>query len=152
MIPEITVTKLFAVAAIAGTLMSFSSESNHTLPVEGKYRWVFEIPGKGAQTSVHDFRKSSVVYTMQGSAYNVEYAMNVLDYNRELNRVILKGAEGSPKAGRFFAIFLKNVTEDAVTMYKKEFASLEEALVFPLPSESDTESHGWNRYLKFRQD
>ncbi len=87
---------------------------------------------------------------MQGAAYSVEYGMNVLDYNRELNRIILKGTEGSPKAGRFFTIFLKNVTEDALTMYKKEFASLEEAMVFPLPSESDTESHGWNMYQKVR--
>ncbi len=151
MILEITGTKLIAMAAIAGALMSFSSGTNRTLPVEGRYRWVFEIPGKGAQTSVHDFRQNAVVYTMQGSAYSVEYTMNVLDYNRELNRIILKGADGSPKAGRFFAIFLKSITEDAVTMYKKEFASLEETIVFPLPSDADTESHGWNTYRKVRE-
>ncbi len=148
MIPEITGTKLFAMAAVVSILMSFSTGSTRTLPVQGKYKWVFEIPGKGAQTSVHDFRPNSIVYTMQGSAYSVEYAMNVLDYNKELNRILLKGADGSPKAGRFFAIFLKGVSGDALTMYKKEFASLEEALVFPLPSDSDTESHGWNMYSK----
>ncbi len=148
MILEITGIKLIAMAAFAGTLLSFSAETTHTLPVQGKYKWVFEIPGKGAQTSVHDFRQNSVVYTMQGSAYSVEYGMNVLDYNRELNRIILKGTDGSPKAGRFFAIFLKDVTKDAVTMYKKEFVSLENAIVFPLPSDSDTESHGWNTYRK----
>ncbi len=150
MIFEITGTKLITMAVMAGTLMSFGTQNARPLPVQGKYKWVFEIPGKGAQTSVHDFQQNAVVYTMQGQAYNVEYGMNVLDYNRELNRIILKGADGSPKAGRFFTIFLKNVTEDALTMYKKEFASLEEAIVFPLPSESDTESHGWNVYQKTR--
>lgn len=113
-------------------------------PVKGKYRWDFEIQGSGLQTSVHDFTDKAILYTMQGPAYTVEYRMDIL--KQENNRYLLKG--DGPKGGKYFVIYLKDVTPEAITLYKKEFATLQEAEAFPEPSPDNTESHGWNVYTR----
>ncbi|MBX2952058.1 MAG: hypothetical protein KF870_06105 [Leadbetterella sp.] len=136
--------KLLPALVLTGTLMALTTDQ----PVKGKYRWDFEIPGSGVQTSVHDFSDTHILYTMKGSAYTVEYRMDIVKH--EKNRYTLKGAEGSPKSGRYFVIFLKDITPDAITMYKKEFATLEEALAFPEPDSGNTESHGWNVYSRVK--
>lgn len=137
--------RILPVLVLTGTLMTFATD---TPPVKGKYRWDFEIPGSGVQTSVHDFADTYIHYTMKGAAYTVEYRMDIVKY--EKNRYILKGAEDGPKSGRYFVIFLKDVTADAVTLYKKELPTLEEALAFPEPDAGNTESHGWNVYSRVK--
>lgn len=132
--------KILPALVLTGILMAFTTDP----PVKGKYRWDFEIPGSGVQTSVHDFAGDHILYTMKGAAYTVEYRMDIV--KQEKNRYTLKGAEGSPKSGRYFVIFLKDITPDAITMYKKELSTLEEAMAFPEPDADNTESHGWNVY------
>lgn len=134
--------KILPALVLTGTLMVFTADT----PVKGKYRWDFEIQGSGVQSSVHDFTDSYILYTMKGAAYNVEYRMDIIRH--EKGHYVLKGAEGSPKSGRFFVIYLKDITPNAITLYKKEFATLEEAEAFPQPDVSNTESHGWNVYTR----
>lgn len=134
--------KILSSLVLTFTLMAFTNDT----PVKGKYRWDFEIPGSGVQSSVHDFADTCILYTMKGSAYTVEYRMDILKH--EKNRYLLKGAEGSPKSGRFFVIYLKDITSDTITLYKKEFTTMEEAEAFSQPDISNTESHGWNVYTR----
>ena len=134
--------KILPALVLTGALMAFTTDQ----PVKGKYRWDFEIQGSGVQTSVHEFAEDHILYTMKGPAYTVAYRMDIVEH--EKNRYVLKGAEGSPKSGRYFVIFLKDLTPDALTMYKKEFSTLEEATAFPQPEADNTESHGWNVYTK----
>lgn len=136
--------KILPALVLTGILMTLSSDPS----VTGKYRWDFEIPGSGVQTSVHDFAEDHILYTMKGAAYTVEYRMDIV--KQEKNRYILKGAEGSAKHGRYFVIFLKDITPDAITMYKKELSTLEEARAFPEPDANNSQSHGWNIYSRVK--
>lgn len=134
--------KLLPAVILTGAVITFRADT----PVKGKYRWDFEIQGSGLQSSVHDFADGYILYTMKGAAYTVEYRMDILKH--EKNRYLLQGA--GPKSGKFFVICLANVTQESVTLYKKEFATLEEAEGFPQPDLSNTESHGWNVYTRVK--
>ncbi|WP_128330600.1 hypothetical protein [Apibacter sp. HY039] len=124
------------------------SIQQQTLPVSGKYQWVFEIPNMGTQTSIHDFQTNRVNYQMIGSAYSVEYGMDLLDYDSKSNKLVLKGSEGSAKQDKYFVIFLKDITISTVNMFKKEFSTLQDAKAYSIPADSVSESHGWNVYTK----
>lgn len=137
--------KILPTLLLTGTLLAFTTDDT---PVKGKYRWDFEIPGSGTQSSVHEFADGYILYTMKGAAYTAEYRMDIVKH--EKNRYVLKGAEGGPKSGRYFVIYLKDVSPDAITMYKKELPTLEEALAFPEPDAGNTESHGWNVYSRVK--
>ena len=119
-----------------------------SLPISGSYAWKFSIPAMGEQTSMHNFSNEVIGYTMSGSAYTVNYDMLVKSYETDKKKIITKGKEGSPKAGKYFVIFLKDITTNSVTIYKAEVADEDAAKNYVVPADTDTQNHGWNVYNK----
>jgi len=121
------------------------------LPVSGKYKWSFTITTEISQISTHEFSNEKIRYTMVGGAYNNAYDMILESYDQNESRIISVGqggSEGYNKDGVYFVMFLKDITENSVSIYKKECISKEHAYSFPLPIDSDPNDHGWNKYEK----
>jgi len=121
------------------------------LPIFGKYKWSFNITPEISQISTHEFHNEKIVYTMVGGAYNNAYDMIPENYDLSEGRLVAVGKGGSQgydKEGVYFVMFLKDITENSVLIYKKECTSKEQAYSFPLPNISDTNNHGWNTYKK----
>lgn len=122
--------------------------NTYSVPITGIYHWKFEIPMMGEQVSIHDFQGDIIHYKMEGNAYNVTYDMEVLGYDTNMKKIVAKGTEGGPKANKYFAIFLKNIESNSVVIYKGEYDNLETAQNMSVPSDDDTNFHGWNEYTK----
>jgi len=121
------------------------------LPISGKYKWSFNITPEISQTSMHEFGNEKIRYTMEGGAYNNAYDMIPENYDQSDGRLVAVGqggSEGYNKEGIYFVMFLKDITENSVLIYKKECTSKQQAYDFPLPDISDPNDHGWNIYKK----
>ncbi len=122
------------------------------LPITGTYLWVFNIPGLGTQESQLIFEEDSVLYSMKGPAYTTDYTMIKESYTENDNekRWIGVGKGGSiPKDDVYFVMFLKDITDSTVTIYKHECTNgKEEADTFAYPDENATADYGWNVYFK----
>ncbi len=123
-----------------------------TNPLSGHYVWKFEIPGLGTQESHLTFYTDSTQYIMIGPAYNTNYMMIQESYTENDNekRWIGVGKGGSiPKDGVYFVIFIKDIADNTVKIYKRECnGGKEEAENFPYPEPDATADHGWNTYVK----
>lgn len=120
------------------------------MPVVGKYKWEFEIPGSGIQTSVHEFFPGHIEYSMTGPAHTTAYTQNLVSFDPGQQRCITLGSGGSggDKEGVYFLMFFRNISEGQVTIYKRKCATREEAESFPVPVEDAAEDHGWNVYTR----
>ncbi len=117
------------------------------MPVIGKYKWEFEIPGSGMQTSVHEFFPGHIEYSMTGPAHTTAYTQNMVSFDPGEQRCITLGS-GGDKEGVYFLIFFRDISDGQVTIYKRKCASREEAESFPVPAAEAAEDHGWNVYKK----
>lgn len=121
------------------------------LPLNGTFAWEFSIPGMGNQVSKMTFSEDVVTYSMEGPAYTTNYVMTKVSYT-ELNgqrRWIGIGKGGSiNKDGVYFVMFFKDITENTVTIYKRECSGKAEAETFSYPAADAITDHGWNVYHK----
>ncbi len=117
------------------------------MPVIGKYKWEFEIPGSGTQTSVHEFFPGHIQYSMAGPAHSTAYTQNLVAFDPAEQRCITVGS-GGDKEGVYFLMFFRYINDEQVTIYKRKCATREEAENFPVPAMDATEDHGWNVYTK----
>lgn len=124
---------------------------NAKLPVNGTFAWEFSIPTVGDQVSEMTFTEDSIVYNMAGPAYTTSYVMMKESY-REQNdqrRWIGTGKGGSiNKDGVYFVMFFKDITDNTVTIYKRECSGKAEAENFSYPAADAITDHGWNVYHK----
>lgn len=122
------------------------------LPINGRYIWEFHIPEVNAdQISIHDFSNEVIKYEMAGSAYTNSYEMKPVYYSETEGRLVAVGKGGSggySKDGVYFVLFIKDITEESIVLYKKECSSREEAYSFAKPADGDLTNHGWNVYAK----
>ncbi|WP_018675663.1 hypothetical protein [Riemerella columbina] len=143
---------LFMVCNIAMSCNRDGSETKPEVklpeaPIKGTYVWKFTIPSMGEQTSIHTFEGNIIKYKMEGKVYTVLYDMKIESYDDKSKKIIAKGISGT-KEGRYFVMFLKDITLNTVYLYKAEVESLEKAKTFPLPNADDEHNHGWNLYKK----
>ncbi|MBX2922545.1 MAG: hypothetical protein KF746_10170 [Chitinophagaceae bacterium] len=90
-----------------GTTGKLKSDLNKvSLPVNGKYRREFDIPGTGKQTLVFSFTDSVIKVDMTGKALTRNYDLSVLSYDGKTNKILTQGMNGEKK-DVFAAIFLK---------------------------------------------
>lgn len=121
------------------------------LPLSGHYVWTFDIPNVGSQESHLVFYTDSIGYVMSGAAYSTNYVMMQDSYTEQgdKKRWIGIGKGGSiPKDKVWFVMFFKDITNNAVTVYKHECQDKAEAESFPYPADDATADHGWNIYYK----
>lgn len=128
-----------------------SSQLPIDLPISGTYKWDFVIPDVAEQVSIHKFSNDKIEYIMEGSAYSNSYNMIPESYNATEKRIVAVGQGGETPFNKdevYFVMFLKDITETTVTIYKKECTSKQEAYSFSLPNNDDIANHGWNVYEK----
>lgn len=131
-----------------GTTGEFKNDLNESgLPVYGKYRWEFEVPGAGMQTLIFSFTDSVINVDMTGKALTRNYDLSVLLCDGKINKIIAQGMNGEKK-DIFSTIFFKEIREESVMIFKKEFPTQAEAELFDIPPAESTESHGWNKFDK----
>ncbi len=121
------------------------------LPLNGTYAWNFNIPGLGDQVSKMTFFNDSIVYDMAGPAYTTNYTMIKESYTatNDQMRWIGVGKGGSiNKDGVYFVLFFKDISDNAVSIYKRECENKAEAESFAYPAADATADHGWNVYNK----
>ncbi|SDE01528.1 hypothetical protein [Riemerella columbipharyngis] len=116
------------------------------LPVSGVYEWDFEIPGLGTEKSTITFSNTIVLQEMKGKAYNTKYRMKVVSYDSKTKKIVLEGVDS--KKGKYYAMFLKDITSKSTMIYKAEFETKSDADKFARPADDNKENHGWNIYTK----
>lgn len=149
MILQLKFYSFFIIACLAGNLATCGQPVKKNvatkIPFKGVYTWAFEIPGMGKQLSVHSFYADSIRYEMTGSAYTNSYTQQLIAYDAVEQRCVTV-AKGGGKDGVYFVMFFKDVSPAAVTIYKKQCATKEEAMTLPVPDATTKADHGWNIY------
>lgn len=122
--------------------------SNHlkedVFKLTGTFYWNFKLMG-GTQESVHKFYADSIIYQMKGKVYDTKYTMHKLSFDNQLNKWI-----GQDKDSIIYTLFLKNITDSSLVLYKRKCKTngLQEAIDLEVPKVDATEDHGWNLYTK----
>lgn len=135
------------VGSLAACSKSDNDSSQTKIPFSGVFTWEFEIPTMGKQLSVHKFYADSIRFEMTGGAYTNSYLQKLVWYNADEQRCVSVG-EGGGKDGIYFVMFFKNVTPNAMTIYKKQCTSKEEAMTIAEPDAATEADHGWNVYYR----
>lgn len=134
---------------LTGSLIACNEPENDSartkIPFKGVYTWSFEIPGMGEQLSVFRFYTDSIRYEMTGTAYTNSYVQELVSYDAGEQRCVTTG-KGGGKDGIYFVMFFKDITGGAMSIYKKQCRTKEEALTMAKPEAGTKADHGWNVY------
>ncbi len=140
--------KLLILLAFVAMLSSCDSGDENTnlggnsLTFEGSYSREFDVQGV-IQRATYQINQTNINYDLTGGI-STNYDTKKEYYSESENKWVGYRESNST----YYVIFFKNVTENQITLYKKEVASLEEGKNEPIPAANDTDNHGWNTYAK----
>jgi len=114
-----------------------------TIPFTGIWERKFETRPGNFQTAKYAVYQDSIGYTLSGAVGNADYVMLRDTFLLEKNRFI-----GHTSTNQSYLIFVKNISNDSITLYKEEVANITAGLNANFPSDTTTQNHGWNTYGK----
>lgn len=100
------------------------------------------LPGL-PHTATYTITEESIHYALSGSVGTAEYEISRDEYIPDEMRFV-----GHTDKGDFYVIFVKDVRDHELTLYKKEVESVQEGLDTEYPALDDTRNHGWNVYTR----
>ncbi len=119
-----------------------STLKNDEFNLTGAYHWTFYL-GFIKQKSTHIFAKDYIDYSMRGIAHSTDYRIEKISYDDGNKKWIGKSEDGT-----FYVLFFKDITDEAVTIYKHKCTEdMKEAVAFARPTDDETKDHGWNIYV-----
>lgn len=145
--------KAIITSILATALVFVSCNNDDDTPTEqnsrdeitftGTWERQFEpVPGS-THTADYFIYQDSIRYTLTGNLGNADYVMKRDTFLMENNRFV-----GHTDENQYYLIFVKNLTDDSLTLYKQEVENIEEGLSIGVPADDTTENHGWNSYQK----
>lgn len=145
--------KVVITSILAVVLVFISCNNDDNTPIEKKSRdqitftgtWErqFEpVPGN-THTADYFIYQDSIRYTLTGNVGNANYVMKRDTFLMKNNRFI-----GHTNENKYYLIFVKNITDNSLMLYKQEVESINEGLSIDVPADDTTENHSWNTYQK----
>jgi hypothetical protein len=116
---------------------------NDTITFEGSFSRNFNVQGT-TQRATYTISQDKINYDLAGGFAQTNYDTSKEYFSKDDNRWVGHRASNNS----YYVIFFKNISENEITLYKKEVASLEEGKSEPVPAANNTENHGWNTYTK----
>ncbi len=113
------------------------------IPYTGTWQRQFEAGPGNVHTAGYWIYQDSIRYTLTGPVGNADYAMKRDTFLSENNRFI-----GHTTANQYYLIFVKNVTNDSLSLYKQTVSNVAEGMTIAVPDDATTANHGWNTYHK----
>ncbi|MEC3906168.1 HmuY family protein [Tamlana sp. 2201CG12-4] len=116
---------------------------NDTILFEGSFSRDFEVQSM-TQRATYTISQSKINYDLAGGVAQTNYDTAKEYFSTDDMRWV--GYRESKTT--YYVIFFKNITENTISLYKKEVKSLEAGKSEPVPDANNTENHGWNTYIK----
>jgi len=118
-------------------------DNTTAIPFTGNWGRQFEAGPGNLHNVNYVIYQDSIRYTLSGSVGNANYLM-IRDYfSLEDNRYI-----GHTTSNTYYVIFVKNISDNALTIYKQPVTDVAEGLSVEVPMDNNTDNHGWNTYEK----
>lgn len=128
-----------SVDASAGGSTSAEVDS---IPFVGTWSRTFSV-GTAEQHATYTVTDDSIRYTLAGAIGNADYVMQRDAFVADERRFV-----GHTDDGLYYVVFVRDVSEEAITLYKAEVVSVGEGLGYEEPPEDTQENHGWNVYSR----
>lgn len=116
------------------------------IPFQGKWQRQFEAGPGNPHTVSYLIENDKIRYVLTGVIGNADYTMVRDTFLMENNRFI-----GHTSDNHYYVLFTKDVSDNHITVYKKEVENVTEGLNEPLPAPDNTENHGWNVFEKVNE-
>tara|TARA_B100000809_G_scaffold262125_1_gene312401 strand:+ start:200 stop:649 length:450 start_codon:yes stop_codon:yes gene_type:complete len=113
------------------------------IPYAGIWERQFEAGIGNLHTVNYYIYQDSTRYVLTGAIGNANYLMQRDTFLLDDNRFI-----GHTNSGQYYLMFVKNVSNDSITLYKQEINDLEEGMSINMPNDTTTQNHGWSTYHK----
>ncbi|MEM8928499.1 MAG: hypothetical protein AAGC45_09860 [Bacteroidota bacterium] len=110
---------------------------------EGTWNRQFEAgPGNWHNVSYKVYQ-DSIRYTLSGSVGQANYVLLRDTFMLQDQRYI-----GHTPQGTHYLIFVKDATDQSITLYKQPIENISEGMTLAVPPADTQENHGWNTYEK----
>lgn len=114
-----------------------------SISFKGKWGRRFYAGPANPHDVTYQIYEDSIRYTLTGNIGQANYKMVRDTFITTNNRWI-----GHTNAGTYYLIFVKNITPDSITIFKRESPNIQEALNAAVPPPTTTMNHGWNIFKK----
>lgn len=118
-------------------------ELDETIPFVGEWSRDFTAGPGNIHTATYLVEPDEIRYTLTGPIGNADYVMIRDAFDGSDNRFV-----GHTDEDKYYLVFVRDITEDSITLYKQEVESLDEGLDTAIPANDTTLNHGWNTYGK----
>lgn len=113
---------------------------NHKISFEGVWTRSFDLGNDSIQDVFYRIWQDSIQYEMKGPL-NLNYTLQKDTFVSKDNRWIGKLYDQD------YVVFVKNITQDSIAIFKQKTKSTEEAMSMPFPSDTATSRFSpWNVY------
>lgn len=113
------------------------------IPFVGVWQRQFEVGVGNTHNVNYLIYQDSIRYTLSGPIGNANYVILRDTFILTNNRFI-----GHTTDNNYYLIFVKNINNDSLTLYKQEITDFSEGMSVDAPSDTTSANHGWNTYFK----
>jgi len=117
--------------------------SETAIPFKGAWSRDFEAGTAGLHTVRYLISQDEIEYKLTGSIGQADYKIIRDTFLLENNRFI-----GHRPDNIYYLIFVKDVSEDSISIYKQLISNFNEGMNVAVPSDTSTQNHGWSTYFK----
>ena len=114
------------------------------IPFTGNWSRQFQAGPGNLQTAKYLIYQDSIRYILTGAIGQSNYVLMRDKFILEDNRFIGHNIN----TNSYYLIFVKNVTNDSISLYKQIITTVSEGLNVSVPSDTTTQNYGWNTFKK----
>lgn len=113
------------------------------IPFTGNWSRQFEAGPGNLHAAVYYVYNDSIRYTLTGPVGQADYVIHRDTFLLDSNQFI-----GHTPDSTFYLIYVKNVSNDSITLYKQTVTDVTEGLGIAIPPDGTGQNYGWNTYHK----
>lgn len=125
----------------ASNLNLDAASSENSIPFRGTWSRTFKA-GEHEHQATYEIENEHIRYTLTG-LHTADYEIVRDEFIARENRFV-----GHDAIGNYYVIFVRDVSDDSLTLYKKKSIDIDSALAEPVPPIDDAQNHGWNAYIR----
>lgn len=119
-----------------------NSNNNTFEDYTGTWSRNFEVTGT-TQTASYIISKDAIEYKLSGGIFSTNYTIQKDSYNTTKRQWV-----GHTTEGKYYVLFFKEIKDNKLSLYKKTVTNQSEGENSTIPTDTDTDNHGWNTYDK----
>ncbi|MFV0571250.1 MAG: hypothetical protein ACK5M1_02315 [Xanthomarina gelatinilytica] len=136
---------------ITSLLFSCSDDDSQVIDMQedvieftGTWQRQFEAGPGNLHYVTYKVYQDSIRYTLEGAIGSANCNIEKDHFAKTDNRFVGHNSENDI----YYVLFIKDISESNITIYKKEVSDVEEGQTTAVPTADDTDNHGWNTYTK----